>query len=142
MITKVLVFFEINLSKMQSSVKRCLRAKFMKFILEGRNIEAVYIPNMLRMAVDHDVVSSGCVVGDRLSTRLLQNDVLRADGVLQSLRRLRRCHCRISGVDHLVVGAFVASHVNRERIVAQRFHLIDGQVSVRLVGQSGVFACW
>lgn len=101
----------------------------------------IYIPNMLRMTIDDDVISNSCIVSNGPSTRLLQSDVLWTDGVFQSLRRLRCCHCRFSWLNHLVVDAFIACDVNRKRIIAQRLHFVDCQVAVWLIRQSGVFTC-
>lgn len=101
-----------------------------------------HIPDVLGVTVDDDVVSSGCVVGDGAPAGLLHGDVLRADRVLQSLRRLRRAHRRLGRLNHLVVDALIACDINRQRVIAQRLHFVDGQVAVRLIRQSSVLACW
>lgn len=74
----------------------------------------LHLPNMLWMAIDDDVISGDCVVGYGLSAGLLQSDVLRADGVFQSLRRLRHRQRRLSRRNHFVVDAFIARDINRQ----------------------------
>jgi hypothetical protein len=96
----------------------------------------VYVPKLLWMAIDDNVVSCRGIISDSASNvvcRLLHGNVLRADGILQSLWWVRRYHCRFGRCNHLVINTLVASDVNRKRVIAQRFHFVDGQVSVWLV---------
>lgn len=117
-----------------------IKSEIYEQMLKGVKRQEVYIPDMLWMPIDDDVVCVRSVIDHSASTRLLKSHMLWTDRVLQSLRWHRRIHCGLGRLNHLVVSTFISCNVNRKRVVSQRLHLVDCQVSVGLIRQSCVFA--
>lgn len=90
---------------------------------------APILPMLLLGTTQLDVIS---LSAPRLEGRMLGTDVI-LDG-------LGRHNVGIGALDHLVgVNALVTRDIDWQRVVSQGFHLVNGQVAIRLVAQCVVF---
>lgn len=93
-----------------------------------------HLPNVLLILIDSDIINHIATSVHRRLFGVLNVGMMRTYGVLYGGRRLIGVR-RIGRLGHAIgIHTFVAGHVDRQGVVAQRFHFVDRKIAIRMIG--------